>query len=238
MNFRSMHFTRLLLAVSLSAILPMLLGGCGRGTVRPAAFAPGFSLASLSSAPSVLVVSEDVRVTEFKKSFSNAFGTGEILAAYISARVLDSLNGSIPKIATTPAASGLARLFAEHPNDSLLAYVSTDSGAFATPAYVLRIRNVTVGNAFSEIPRVVLPTAAPNSMAPEGGGTNESCIVTFDVEIWEFRGGGNDGGRELARRGTFGVTGRADVVVYAYKSALVEAVRAATRVTARHLRGQ
>jgi hypothetical protein len=205
------------------------LAACGKATVRPGVPDPAFSLESLRSGSSGLVVSGDVRVTEFKKSFKAVFGTGDSLAAYLSARILDSLNRGLPRI----EAYALPPSLFPFPGDTAAAAPpAAPVPRPAVPTHVLRIRNLAVEKSTRELPVMLLPSD-PQNMMQAGGGKSEGCTVSFDVEIWETAGPGL-----LAPRYTFSVTGRADVPLYAYKSALKEAVNAAARGTARHLRGK
>jgi hypothetical protein len=71
-------------------------------------------------------------------------------------------------------------------------------------------------------------------MVPGGGGENESCIVRFDVEVWERFS--DDGTVGVARRAAFTVTGKAPVVLFAYRSALDEAIATALNGTLGALR--
>lgn len=234
---------KVLLPAALSALLPgaamlgaVLLTGCGKATVHPGPVDAGFSLASLRADTTSVIVEGEVRVTEFEKSFEDVFGSGDSLAAAIEARLLDSLNRGVPALPARAGSPELAGLFAAQgegfdPVDEAAQPATPETA----PRYILRIRNVTVGNALKEIPSAVLPSGTANSMAPAGGGTSESCVVAFDVEVWE---NSKEEGTALnmRRRAAFSVTGKADVLLYAYKSALEEAVAAAVRGTAKHLR--
>jgi hypothetical protein len=196
----------------------LFLAACGKSTVRPVLADPGFELASLRTGTAALIVDGDVRVEGFHDAFASRFGSGDSLAAFIAAELLDSLNGGKPVIVASIAPA-------------------------LNPRFVIHVRNLIVERRARELPATILPTGGQQAMAPAGGGTSESCAVTFDVEVWEQDSAGVASenipeGASGVRRLVFSVTGLADVPLYAYKTALVEAVNMAARRTARHLRGE
>jgi hypothetical protein len=199
---------RLALFLPAAFSIAIIFAACGKSTVKPGHADPDFALASLRADTSMLIVSANVQVAGFEKAFANRFATGDALAAYLAQRILDSLNAGDPKV---PA----------------IGITSTRTARFR-----IQVADIAVGKAMRELPVLVLPSTGENALAPAGGGTSESCTVTFNVEVWEA-----DSTREETRRLSFTVTGRSDVVLYAYKSALVEALNAAARRTAWHLRG-
>jgi hypothetical protein len=214
--------TRLRLSVVslpfMAVVAALFLTACGKSTVRPVLADPGFEIASLRAGTSALIVDGDVRVAGFEDAFADRFGTGDSLASYLAARLLDSLNGGNPAIAAATAPT-------------------------LNPRFVIHVRNIVVDRRTRELPAVILPSGSQNSMEPAGGGTSQSCIVTFDVDVWEQEAAAvvSDSfpeGSAGVRRLVFSVTGVADVPLYAYKTALVEAVTVAARRTARHLRGE
>lgn len=196
----------------------LFLSACGKSTVRPVLADPGFELASLRSGTAALIMDRDARVEGFHDAFASRFGSGDSLAAFIAAELLDSLNGGKPVIAAAAAPA-------------------------LNPRFVIHVRNIIVERRTRELPATILPTGGQQAMAPAGGGTSESCAVTFEVEVWEqdsvrVASDSIPEGSAGMRRLVFSVTGLADVPLYAYKTALVEAVDMAARRTARHLRGE
>jgi hypothetical protein len=210
----------------LSGIAASLLAACSKSTVRPGFSDPGFSLDSLRSGSSGLVVSGNARVAGFQKSFDALFGTGDSLAAWLSARILDSLNQGRTPI----AAYALPAFMIPFPGDVPVAPPQSPMPRPAVPSYVIRIRNIAVEKILNEVPSTLLPSGSQIGMVPAGGGTSEACVVSFDGEVWETA--------TMTMRHSFSVTARADVTLYAYKTALRGAVKAAARRTAWHLRGK
>jgi hypothetical protein len=84
------------------ALLCGALFGCSRSTVSTGFNAPEFSLARLRSEPSLLVVSPEVRVTGFRKTYAALFRDDSALASRISRKLLDSLRGEIRLESTSP----------------------------------------------------------------------------------------------------------------------------------------
>jgi hypothetical protein len=202
-----------------------LLAACG-GTRPMSVRAEGeFPRENLRRAPSLLAVSTDAKVIEFKGAVAGAFGRSDSLATFIARALADSLNRGTPVVpvrrATWSAPADSAGLsMIPGPDSSVL-----EKGA----RYVLRVRDITVTNARRELPVVDVPGMG-SSYARSGGGSSESCVVSFEVEIWDTEG-------VLSRKHAFVVTGRADLFLWAYESTLREAVRRAVQGAAAHLRG-
>jgi hypothetical protein len=196
-------------------MIAALLSACGKSTVKPGHTDPGFSLENLREGRTALIVDGNVRLAGFEAAFASRFGTGDSLATYLSARILDSLNSGNPAI-TALAAPAM------------------------NPRHIIHVRNIVVDQHTREIPTAVLPSGGPSRMEPAGGGSSKSCVVTLDVEVWETAAEGTQPPDSASgfRRLSFTVTGQADVPLFAYKAALVEAVNAAARRTAWHLRGE
>jgi hypothetical protein len=188
-------------------ILAVLLAACGKSHVRPGHADADFDLASLRDGGVALEIDTAVTVTEFRRAYASAFGSGDSLASYLAHRLLDSLNLGNPLIPAQRSGG------------------SSDE----SPPHLVRITNIAVGNATRELPKAIVPGYGENVKTPAGGGTSESCVVTFEVEVLEIATG--------TSRLAFSVTGTADVPLYAYKTALREAVNAAARRTVWHLRG-
>lgn len=199
----------------LSFLCASLFAACAKSTIKPGHTDPGFSLETLRTDTVSLSVSRNVEITAFEKSFAGSFASGDSLALYLSQRILDSLNHGEPQVPARAA---------------------SETTPEKTAPFQVRVSNITIGNFTRELPTMVLPTAGDNSMAPAGGGTSEYCTVAFDVEVWEadpvLGGSVQD-----SLRASFGVSAQAQVVLYAYKTALIEAVNAAARRAAWQLRG-
>ncbi len=211
-----------------------LFTGCGKATVRPLATDPGFTMALLRQDSAALNVSEHVQVNEFNKPFDEFFGSGSALAARLSARLLDSLNHGTPSLSVRSSTPAVAALW---PKDSAAAGTAEDletAWQDQAPKFILRIHNLTVGNHREAIPATMIPSGPQGGMAPATGGENVACMVTFDVEVWEKMN--EDGLAGLTRRAAFTVTGKANVVLFANKMALEEAISAAVRGTLAQLR--
>ena len=205
-----------------------LFAACGKATVKPGHAAAGFSVASLRAGSSALIV--DARPTlsdltpSYQSAFADRFGDGDSLASYLAARLLDSLNGGTPAV---PAALAPA----------------------LNPRHILHVRDLVIARTTREVPKATLPSGAQSSpqMEPAGGGTSEGWSVTFTVDVWETSGilGEAEDEPGVAApdsaagklRFSFAVTGQADVPLYAYKSALTEALNVAANAAVRHLRG-
>lgn len=184
-----------------------------------------FPRENLRKTPSLLVVSRDARVTAFKSEFSAVYGRPDSLSAFLARALTDSLNKGTPAVPVRRAAWSA-------PADSvgLTLIPGPDSAVLETGArYVLRVRDITVANSVRELPIVTTPGVGEGYMR-NGGGSSESCVVSFEVEIWDAEGA-------LARRHAFVVTGRSEVFLWAYESALKKAVRYALQGAVAHLRG-
>ena len=192
----------------------LLLGGCSRSLVQTQFIAPEFALSDLRSGPSLLVVSPEVHVNAFKKPYRALFKDSVALPTRLSQKILDSLKVGV---SVTAIQAGVPV------SDSALQASLLSSGS----KYVVFVRSVTIEDSLTEIPRGQLP--GMNGMEPSGGGTSKSCIVVLDVEILDST---------LTKQYAFVVRSSADVALYAYKTALLNAVDAAARKTAWHLSGR
>ena len=175
--------------------LLLLVTGCSRSTVSTRFKAPEFALADLRTSPSLLVVSPEVRVNAFKKSYRSVFPDTASLSTRLTRKILDSLK--LEKPLASP------------------------------PKYVIYVRTVTIGDSLTQLPSGILP-GVTGGMEPAGGGTSTSCLVTLDMEILDPAG---------TSRYAFTVRTQADVLLYAYKTALLTALDAAAHKAAAHLRG-
>jgi hypothetical protein len=220
-----------------AALLSTALTGCGKGTVQEQWSDPGFSSASFREDTALLVVSGPVQVVEFKQTFREAFASESDLLAHLAARLLDSLNHGTPAIPVRTGGSETGNLFG---NGSAESSAQTALGMTAanwendSAHYVIRIRNITVGNAHDSIPVTLIPAGPQGEMVPGGGGETESCVVSFALEVWEKFD--EDGTVGRTRRAAFTVSGKAPVVLFAYRSALDEAFATALNGTLGALR--
>ena len=189
------------------------LAGCSRSTVSTRFQAPEFSLAELRAAPSLLVVSPKVRVDAFNKSYGALFKDTTQLSMRLSRKILDSLKLGAA-VAVAPA--GMAA------TDSALRGQLVSTGS----TYVIRVSSVTIADSVLEIPDILLPGPGSGTMQPTRGGQGKACIVTLNVEILDAA---------LRERQVFTVRSQADVPLYAYKTALLNALDGAARRTAFHL---
>ncbi len=213
-----------------SLVLPaLLLAGCGKATIQTGTAREGFTLTDLQSGISAVIVDAGVIAKDLTTPYQNAlterFGHDDSLSSYLTARLIDSLNGSLPRVAAVNA-PGL------------------------NPRHILHIRDLTVARVTREVPTALLPTGGQQGMQAAGGGTSESWAFAFEVDVWRPTGvfvhAGEDSDEDArvpdsttgTREYSFSVTGRADIPLYAYKTALVEAVNAAATEAARHLKGQ
>jgi len=186
------------------------LAGCSRATVSPGAKAPEFSLADLGASKSLLVVQPEVRITGFSKPYHSLFPDSTALAGRISRVILDSV-----RIALVPAVPT---------SDSGLRALLSSTGA----AHVIRIKTVTIGDTVKKAAETSLPEIG-GSVKPVQGGVGKACIVVFEVEVRDTTG---------KTQYAFTVRADADVPLYAYKTALTNALDAASNKTARHLAGR
>lgn len=228
--FRTRH-ARAVAACMLVALAAstLLLAACGKATVKSGMAREGFVLTDLQSGISAVIVDAGITPqnlsTPYRKALAERFGDGDSLSSHLAARLIDSLNGGTPRV-TAVGAPGL------------------------NPRHIIHIRELTVSRVTREVPTALLPTGGQQSMQAAGGGASESWAVSFEVDVWRPTGllgnAAEDTSAETAsvpdsatsvREYSFSVTGRADVPLYAYKTALVEAVNAAAAEAARHLRG-
>jgi hypothetical protein len=217
---------RILPAVGIAFVLLVLTACGGRySSVAPIGGEP-FERENLRSASSVLVVSSGAEATAYGSAVRKLYGSVDSLPGVLARALADSLNGGTPAVPVR-----LAGLPAVPDSMDLNAYPGFDSLALETGArYILRLRRVGVSNALRQLPTVTVPSGYNDTYSPSGGGTSESCVVTFEVEIWETEGA-------FSRRHVFVVTGRSDLFLWAYKSAVRETVRRAVATAAQHLRG-
>lgn len=186
------------------------LTGCSRATVSPGARAPEFSLADLGTGKSLLFVQPEIRITGFSKPYHSLFPDSTALAGRISRAILDSV-----RIALVPAVTA---------SDSGLRALLSSTGA----THVIWIKTVTIGDTVKKASETSLPEIG-GSVKPVQGGVGKACVVRFEVEVHDAAG------RPLY---AFTVRADADVPLYAYKTALKNALDAASNKTARHLAGR
>jgi|GEM_PF-4291655 len=241
-----MRTQQIVTATVLGLVASLLLVACGKAMVKPGATAEGFTLATLRAGTSAVIVDADVATSNLTPSYQEAFnvrfGTGDSLSSYLAALLLDSLNRGTPKVPAVVAPA-------------------------LNPRYILIVRDLSLARGTRELPSALLPTGAQQGMQAAGGGTSESWTFSFVVNVWETAGRSFDvddadsGQGVAAPRGadstgavedvspaadtlngllrySFSVSGVADVPLYAYKTALEEAVDAAVTKAARHLRGE
>ena len=189
----------------------LLLTGCSRSTVSTRFNTPEFTVANLQTASSVLLISPDVHVHGFKKTYRALFKDTAALSTRISRKILDSLQLGAPVI----SASGKA--------DSALKIRLDETGA----KYVIYLHTVTIEDTVELKEDLLLPGV--NGLQPSRGGISKSCLVTFDVDILD---------RALAKQYSFRVHTKTDVLLYAYKTALLTSLDAAARKTVVHLEGR
>jgi hypothetical protein len=203
----------------------VLLAACGGPRPLSIRAEGEFPRENLRRATSLLAVSTDAKVQEFKGAVAGVYGGSDSLSAFIARTLADSLNRGTPAV---PVRRATWAAPADSVGLSLIA--GPDSAVLETGArYVLRVRGITVTNALRELPVVAVPGMGA-SWERSGGGSSESCVVSFEVEIWDTEGA-------LSRKHAFVVTGRSEVFLWAYKSALKEAMRRAVQGAAAHLRG-
>jgi hypothetical protein len=188
----------------------MCLGGCSRSLVTAQFQSADFSLDAVRAGRSLLVVAPNVEVMAFQKSYATLFKNSDSLAARVSRKILDSL-----RLDSVISANAL-------PDTAL-------QGALDVRGiqYVLYVRRIVIGDSLAEIPEMTLPGVG--GMAPSGGGTSRKCIAVFEVEVLDAK---------LNRLHAFKVQTKADIALYAYKTAVLKALDAAARKTAAHLSGR
>lgn len=205
------------------------LAACGKATVQTGTARAGFTLTDLQSGMSAVIVDavliRNDLTTSYEEALAERFGHDDSLSSYLTARLIDSLNGGTPRVAAV-SAPGL------------------------NPRHIIHVRDLVVARVARAVPTALLPTGGQQNMQSAGGGTSESWAVAFEVEVWRptgvfvHTGEETDEGTRVpdsttgVREYSFSVTGRADVPLYAYKTALVEAVNAAATEAARHLRAR
>jgi hypothetical protein len=111
--------------------------------------------------------------------------------------------------------------------DSLKLDVAPDS-ASSGAAYRIHVRSVTIADTTQEMQEVLLP-GPTGDMQPSRGGILKFCLVTLEVEIVDST---------ETKRYAFRVHTKAEVPLYAYKTALLNALDAASRKVAVHLEGR
>ena len=94
--------------------------------------------------------------------------------------------------------------------------------------YRIRVVSLIISDSTLEAPRVLLPSGT-GTMQPVGGGSSKSCIVRIQVDIENLAG-------DVVH--SFTVKTVTEVPLYAYKSALTNAIDAAVTRVARHLGGK
>lgn len=218
----------------------LLLTACGKATLTTGSLRPGFTLTALQGGASAVIVDAVVDTVDFTPSYRTAFaerfGSADSLSSHVAALLIDSLNAGTPRLPAV-LAPGL------------------------NPRHIIHVRNVTVRRDARDVPSALLPTGGQREMQAAGGGTSEAWSVSFEVDVWRPTGALPDVGDGYVATGqesdgtepgslippdsatgvkeySFSVTGRADVPLYAYKTALVEAVNAAAAQAARHLGGR
>jgi len=201
----------------------LLLAACAAPNAISRVTPEPFARASLREAP-VTLLAPRIRVLEFRRAVDDAYGSPDSLAATLARALRDSLGGGSPPVA--------ARLAAADVPDSVELADAPDALEAARAAgsrHVLRLRRLVVTHALRELPVIATPGQG-EGYARSGGGTSESCVVTFEVEIWDVQG-------VPARRHAFVVTESSEILLWAYRSALKNAVNRAVRAAAAHLRG-
>lgn len=208
----------------------VLFCGCGKAMVKPGERADGFSLKALRAAPVALFVDPDVSLPDltppFAAAFADRFGSPDSFSSYLAARMLDSLNHGKPPIQAALAPT-------------------------PWPRHMVVVRELALRQDEREVPMALLPTGGQQSLQSAGGGTSRSWTLSFLVNVWEVSGRipDEDGSGHYDHEGpgladttdgllrhSFEVTATAEVPLYAYKTALDEAVRVAANKAVRYLR--
>ena len=196
-------------------LFAILFTACAAGYIRIGPSSPDFSIGEIKTAKSILLVSEKAEVKQFKKSFARAFGSGSSLSGYLSKALADSLN-AIPGVSVSVGPAGISDSLA---GDSVSKSATFFEGVEAR--YALNVKNILIYNSTQYTPGIMAPSGPGGSMVVTGGGISTSCVVSYDVEIWDVP--------SMTRMALFQATGTAQVFMFFYRTALENAVESSLR---------
>lgn len=208
---------RLNLKLLLSGLCGFFLINCSQRFINVNYSGNGFSVNELKSAKVALVASEKVTVLEFRKAYDKKFQDSDSCRKYISGKIVESINKDIPEINVSGVDAEYSNVFdIDNLNAEALAKVdmffkSSDS------KYVINIKNIVVSNAFTANPAPVMVAASGTTGAATGGmvmggGTSESCVISYDVEVWDSK--------TREKKLSFNNRGESKVSFFAYGKAL------------------
>ncbi|MDB5050203.1 MAG: hypothetical protein JWO30_3274 [Fibrobacteres bacterium] len=209
---------RLNLKLLLSGLCGFFLINCSQRFINVNYSGNGFSVNELKSSKVALVASEKVTVLEFRKAYDKKFQDSDSCRKFISGKIVESINKGIPEINVSGVDAEYSNVFdIDNLNAEALAKVdgffkSTDS------KYVINIKNIIVSNAFIANPATMMAAPPGTNGAVSGGmvmgtgGTTESCVISYDVEIWDSK--------TREKKLSFNNRGESKVSFFAYGKAL------------------
>ncbi len=215
---------------------------CSTTYVKPGYSSPDFSKEDFKKSKSLLVVSRHATVNAFKVSFERAYSNSDSLSKYLAKTIQDSLGHVISGGGIVIASEEVAgRIDTVSPDKNSIApnrgggdpsedfpspanIVWLDSTAHSAPGtfppvadakYLVFVKNILINNSFRFTPGMMVP-APGGGMMMTGGGSQTYCYFSYDVEIWDAA--------TATRRHTFNTKGVASVFLFAFKTALENAV--------------
>jgi hypothetical protein len=212
-------------AIAAFSVLTVLtVSGCATKRVTMFHQDPDFKMEVVKENNVLLITSSQVAVKEFKASYAAVFGESDSLPRRITETVRDSLTQAGMKVAVDTALNRLfARMEEGLPTAEDAAELRTKL-AVVDAKYAMRIRSVTVSNQVSRNGVMMAPAGGGGTMMV-GGGSQESCVIQYDVDIWDTT--------TLKKKASVSVNGSSKVFLFAFQTSLINAVDA----SARHLVG-
>ncbi|MCD6023957.1 MAG: hypothetical protein K0Q91_873 [Fibrobacteria bacterium] len=207
-----MNFTPDLRSLRAAALMAALafLSGCAPYVTSITA-RDGFSVTDVSKARSVVVTTPLPVVSAFEGSYEAAYGTGDSLSFAVSHGIATALGDSVARVmASTPE------------NETFLNALQTDETAPYAPAhaflaglgakYLVHVRGVNVTQRF---------------VYSYNGGSQTICMVVLNVEIWDSE--------TRTKQIAFTTTGESGVFLFAFQTALKNAVARAGALTGKYI---
>ncbi len=195
----------------------ILLLSCGTTLkIQTGYQAEGFQITALSQAKVKLLVSSNVNVDEFQKSFESEYKTSESFRTIISKQIADSVTNLIPTMKLSFGERQDIDLvlggqsYSDERNNRIKVLFES-----AQEDYFLLIKSVLITNKKTSTPGTFMYTGQGTGMYA-GGGTQETCIVNIAVEVWSVK--------ERRKVSEFVAVGKSTVFMFFYGTTLVDAV--------------
>jgi len=209
-----MNPTRLLRPVRGAALLLSLafLTGCAGPYITAITARNDFSVKDVAKARSAVLTTPVPVITAFNMSYDNAYGTGDSLSRAISQGIAREVGDSVMKaVPSSPE------------NETFMTALQSDETAPYAPAraflaglnvqYLVHVRAVNVTQRF---------------VYNYNGSSQTICMVILNVEIWS-----TDTPRKLV---AFTTTGESSVFMFAFQTALKNAVNNAAVRTGKYIK--